>query len=309
MARVAAAAGVRRVQHRGHHRAEQGPSCSCGSATAEHRAAPPACTSISWSTDDSAGQARLDTATTSPHRPGHRVNRRSRAGRGQRDHLRRRRPAGRREKSIGSAGSWLPPQRERRAGRAAHGRTGDGPIDSADRPIGPQEQRRGRDQDAVDDQVVRTRRGGHRTGSPTATASNADHPTGNRPAIAARIAGRTWSNLGLRGRCSPCSTRSPRAPSGTPPADLISSQDRHQPGEHRPDAVAGLRSGGARLPRHHPGRPPGRTAPGRLAVAVPDPRGHPRPRERSTSGRWPRASSGSGPPETLPPGPRGEAHL
>ena len=39
------------------------------------------------------------------------------------------------------------------------------------------------------------------------------------------------------------------------PADLHQPEDRHQPGECRPDAAAGLRPGRARLPRHHPRRP------------------------------------------------------
>ena len=54
-------------------------------------------------------------------------------------------------------------------------------------------------------------------------------------------------------------------------------EDRHQPRQPRPDAPAGVRAGGPRLPRHDPRGPPHRAAAGRLVDPLPDPRGDTRP--------------------------------
>ena len=86
----------------------------------------------------------------------------------------------------------------------------------------------------------------------------------------------TWSTSGSG--AARCSTRSPRATLRDTPGRPDQRQDRHQPRQHRPDAAARLRSGGARLPRHDPRGAPDHAAAGRLAPAVPDPRGHPRAR-------------------------------
>ena len=88
-------------------------------------------------------------------------------------------------------------------------------------------------------------------------------------------------NLGLRRQRAARPVHRPR--DARHPGRPDQRQDRHQPRQHRPDAAARLRPGGARLPRHDPRGPPDDAAARRLADALPDPRGHARPGALPTS--------------------------
>ncbi len=127
-------------------------------------------------------------------------------------------------------------------------------------------------------------------GSSISHGSDAASPT-THLARARRLARRRGADQPGSGRQRParpvhrpCPARHPRRPDQR--------QDRHQPGQRRPDAPARLRPRRPRLPRHHPRRPPHHAAAGRLAHPVPHPRGHPRPQRPGP--HRPRAPDGCG---------------
>lgn len=111
-------------------------------------------------------------------------------------------------------------------------------------------------------------------GSSISHGSDAASPSTTWPALAAGLGGVELINLGLGGSAllDPFTAR-PAGHSRGPDQR----QDRHQPGQRRPDAPARLHPRRARLPRHRPRRPSRHTAAGRLADPLPDPRGHARP--------------------------------
>ena len=91
-------------------------------------------------------------------------------------------------------------------------------------------------------------------GSSISQGSVADSPSTTWPAIAAQRGGVELVNLGLAGQRAARPVHRPHHAGH--PGGPGQRQDRHQPGEPRPDAAPRVRPGGARLPRHDPRRPP-----------------------------------------------------
>nr|WP_307723349.1 SGNH/GDSL hydrolase family protein [Corynebacterium variabile] len=104
--------------------------------------------------------------------------------------------------------------------------------------------------------------------------SNAPHPTGTWPVIAAHAADVDLHNLGLGGSAllDPFVARTIAGPGGR----HHQREARHQPGQRGPDAPPCARPGGPRVPGHDPGRAPGhspdRDVPGVLSDPGIDPR-------------------------------------